>query len=90
MHFSEGELGTPLAAAKIPEHIQPLMKSASKSVVPTMPVTPEAMPAQPAASGAQSDSAAEKQKRIAPTVIARTASMPELAAAPTTGQPTES
>ena len=37
MHFSEGELGTPWAADKIPEHIQPLMKSASKSVAPATP-----------------------------------------------------
>ena len=90
VHFSEGELGTPTAANKIPEPIQPLTKSASKSVAPMMPVTPEAMPAQPAASGAQNGSAAMKQKHLTPTAIARTASMPELAVAPATGQPAES
>ena len=171
MHFSEGDLGTPWAADKVPEHIQPLMKSASKSLAPATPdqapsvkasrraatpagapapkqasstsgqtasghqtqapatastpsrpgassqldlnqpagaaegkasqeqgplqqagqaekpplkrVTPEAMPAQPVANGAQIGSAAKKQKRIAPTAIAPT---PAPAAAPTTGQ----
>lgn len=162
MHFSEGDLGTPWAADKVPEHIQPLMKSASKSVAPATPdqapsakasrraatpagapapkqasstsgqtasghqtqepgassqldlnqqagaaegkasqeqgplqqagqaekpplkrVTPEAMPAQPVANGAQIGGAAKKQKRIAPTAIAPT---PAPAAAPTTGQ----
>ena len=171
VHFSEGELGTPWAADKIPEHIRPLMKSASKSVAPATPdqapsakasrraatpaeapapkqassasgqtasghqiqasatasnpsrpgassqldlnqpagaaqgkasqeqgpaqqagqaerpplkqVTPEAMPAQPVANGAQVGSAAKEQKRIAPTAIAPT---PAPAATPTTGQ----
>ena len=38
VHFSEGDLGTPLAADKVPAHIQPLMKAAAKAA---MPATPE-------------------------------------------------
>jgi len=37
-HFIEGDLGTPLAPDKVPAHIQPLMKAASKTAAP---VTPE-------------------------------------------------
>ncbi len=37
VHFSDGDLGTPWAADKVPEHIQPLMKAASKSVAPPTP-----------------------------------------------------
>ena len=38
VHFAEGDLGTPLAADKVPAHIQPLMKAAAKAAAP---VTPE-------------------------------------------------
>lgn len=37
MHFSEGDLGTPLAADKVPAHLQPLMKAASKTAAPVTP-----------------------------------------------------
>ena len=102
-HFSEGELGTPLPADRIPAHIRPFMESAAKSVAPTTPgrrssaeasrraATPaEApLPEQPAANGAQVGSAAKERKRDAPAAMARAASMPELAAAHATGRPAE-
>ena len=37
VHFSEGDLGPPLAADKVPAHIQPLMKAAAKAAVPATP-----------------------------------------------------
>ena len=37
VHFSEGDLGTPLAADKVPAHIQPLMKAAAKAAAPATP-----------------------------------------------------
>ena len=37
VHFSEADLGTPLAAEKVPPHIQPLMKAAAKAAAPATP-----------------------------------------------------
>ncbi len=37
VHFAEGDLGTPLAADKVPAHIQPLMKAAAKAAAPATP-----------------------------------------------------
>ena len=37
LHFSEGDLGTPLAADKVPAHIRPLMRAAAKAAAPATP-----------------------------------------------------
>ena len=40
LYFSEGDLGIPLAADKVPAHIQPLMKAAAKAAAPATPEQP--------------------------------------------------
>lgn len=37
VQFSDGDLGTPLAADKVPAHIQPLMAAAAKAATPATP-----------------------------------------------------
>ena len=47
VHFSEGDLGTPLAADKVPAHIQPLMKAAAKAAACLQPQSSWRLPRLP-------------------------------------------
>ena len=40
VRFSDGDLGTPLAADKVPAHIQPLIAAAAKAATPATPEQP--------------------------------------------------